>query len=81
MEMEETLINKNEDVILKNGLFELKEHNNRVYILNFLICIVSNFFGLELCLFWVMVLNLVFFFVIDLGAMEQWRLVFLNLKT
>jgi hypothetical protein len=51
MEMEETLIDKNEDEILKNGLLELKEHNNRLYIFYLIFCIVSNFFGLELCLF------------------------------
>ncbi len=61
MEMEETLIDKNEDEILKNGLLELKEHNNRLYIFYLIFCIVSNFFGLELCLFWVMVLKLVVF--------------------
>jgi hypothetical protein len=58
MEMEETLMNKNENMILKNGLLELKEHNNRLYIFIFIFYIVSNFFGLELCLFWVMVLKL-----------------------
>jgi len=59
MEMEETLIYKNEDVIFKNGLLELKEHNNRLYTFSFFFCIVSNLFGLELCLFLVMVLKLV----------------------
>jgi len=43
MEMEETLIDKNEDEIFKNGLLELKEHNNRLYIFFTFFHIVSFF--------------------------------------
>jgi hypothetical protein len=50
MEMEETLMDKNESAIFKNGLLELKEHNNRLYIFKKVFYVVK-FFGLELCLF------------------------------
>jgi hypothetical protein len=52
MEMEETLIDKNEDAIFENGLLELKKNNNRLYIFNlFFFTSCEFFFGLELCLF------------------------------
>ncbi len=60
MEMEETLMDKNESAIFKNGLLELKEHNNRLYIFKKVFYVVK-FFGLELCLFWVTMLKLVVF--------------------
>jgi hypothetical protein len=44
MEMEETLIDKNEDAIFENGLLELMKNNNRLYIFNLFFSHRVNFF-------------------------------------
>ncbi len=46
----------------------------------YVFCIVSKKQFAKLCLVLVLVLIFKFFFVINFGAMEQWRLVFLNSK-
>lgn len=77
MEMEETLIDKNEDVIFKNGLFELKEQiiGSTFKFFFHLHSVKLFWFGIMFILSYGVKFGF-FFFVIDLGAMEQWRLVF-----
>jgi hypothetical protein len=72
MEMEETLIDKNEDAIFENGLLELKKNNNRLYIFNLFFSHCVNFFWFGIMLILSYGVKVGCFLVIVLGAMEQW---------
>jgi hypothetical protein len=74
MKMEEVPMDEIEDMLL-----ELEESGNILgNFLCFLHCVKKQF--AKLCLVSILVLIFKFFFVINLGAMEQWRLVLLNSK-
>jgi hypothetical protein len=74
MKMEEVPMDETEDMLL-----ELEESGNILSnFLCFLHCVKKQFANLSLVS--ILVLIFKFFFIINLGAMEQWRLVLLNSK-